>query len=313
MELEWVISSNIWCVLQKEPREANGNKFVPGMGFKWRADQRRYRVYRIENGITVGCKAQDTAPQYQDGILIGRVCEYVVAKSYLKFCFGIHPRSRSFYNTSSLSCGESSPWIHGGLSSLFAPPRREHMTQNWCCNALVIVLGSRTDTWPKQGQSESLRRDSHLLMLAFEVLCDLVLHDLCSLMPHHPCLTAIVQSSRRSSAISLPVALRTLPSAGDALLLLPTLPGLTQGSPPLGSPLTPLSSYISLCFLCHCPNHTVLPLCVCLPSWPVSFLKAGTRYDPFCVPRAQPEARPRWGLPECLLRVWEVFWVQLIM
>lgn len=88
---------------------------------------------------------------------------------------------------------------------------------------------------------------------------------------------------------------------------------LTQGSPPLGNILTPLGSYIALCFLCHCPNHTMLPLCVWLPYWPLSSLKAGTRYDPFCVHSAQSKARPRWSLPECLLRVWEVFCVQLTM
>lgn len=136
-----------------------------------------------------------------------------------------------------------------------------------------------------------------------------------SLQPHAPPLLPGFHSTKFQMRLCYfpPCGSAHIAICWVALFLLPTLPDLAQGSPPLGNILTPLGSHIALCFLCHCPNHTMLPLYVCLPYWPLSSLKAGMRYDPFCAHSAQSKARPRWGLPECLRRVWEVFCVQLTM
>lgn len=87
-----VISSSTWCMLQKKEKEPSGT-LVPGVGLKWRADQRRYRVYRTENGITLCCKAWDTSLHFQDGLLMGRVCG---SKIYWILCLeslGIHQKA----------------------------------------------------------------------------------------------------------------------------------------------------------------------------------------------------------------------------
>lgn len=76
-------------------------------------------------------------------------------------------------------------------------------------------------------------------------------------------------SSRQNKAprwgitASFPVALHALPSAGDALILLPTFQDWAQGSPSPGSRPTSLWSYITQCFpLSLSSSYCVALLCL---------------------------------------------------
>ena len=60
--------------------------------------------------------------------------------------------------------------------------------------------GNRT----KQNFPPTLRTESNLLVLAFEALCDLILHDLFSLVPHHTCFTWMAQHEVPDEALLLP-------------------------------------------------------------------------------------------------------------
>ena len=60
--------------------------------------------------------------------------------------------------------------------------------------------GNRT----KQNFTPTLRTESNLLALAFEALCDLVLHDLFSLVPFHPRFTWMAQHEVPDEALLLP-------------------------------------------------------------------------------------------------------------
>lgn len=130
----------------------------------------------------------------------------------------------------------------------------------------------------------TLRTESNLQALAFEVLCDLACHNLFSLVPHHPCLTSTVQSKVPGEALLLPSMCWGCPFPTHSSRL---RSGATSSRKPSDSSgflnhpvLSPVTVLIALC----CPSTSASPR-------PVNSLRTGTRYDPFCVPRAQPKAR----------------------
>ena len=113
-----------------------------------------------------------------------------------------------------------------------------------------------------------------------------------SLMPCHPCFTWMAQHKVPDEALLLPSTCWGCPSPATHSSRRGHL--LQEALRLLWPPESPCA------FFCHCANHTVLPLSL-PPLLACEFLEGRTRYDPLCVPRAQPKARHTWGLLACLL------------